>query len=250
MLEKIKFTIQNLWFRNPREEMTYIDDTTMRVRAGILLIIPVYMVFTLLDVVFGSNWSVVVNTTAIDTLETNWDDSIIYQVEATKRVYDYSMQTVLLSYALLEMFLGMFVFSARFSPTILIASLLTINKEKIWRPIVPKRCAWALGASFILVCIVFFNPDYFAIKINALIGTNIPVSYNYVPSWLALNLVWICLFMMWMETVLGFCLGCKIHTGLVKLGLFKDICESCNNIDWNKVAEKKQKQHFKKHSKA
>lgn len=239
MLNKIILSAKNLWFRDSNEEQIHIDETAMRVRAGILLIIPVYMVFALFDIVFGPTWSVVENTTIIDTYETDWDDHIIYQIEAVKRVFDYSFQTWLLSYALLEMLLSMFVFTARFSPTILIASLLTMNKEKIWYPLAPKRFAWSLGVSFILVCIVFFNPDYFAIQINALLSTNIPTDYNYIPYWLPLNLVWMCLLMMWLEAVLGFCVGCKIHAGLVKIGWIKQECDTCNNIDWDEIARKK-----------
>ncbi|SMN15811.1 hypothetical protein CRYPA_1798 [uncultured Candidatus Thioglobus sp.] len=239
-LNKLKLTFKNLWFRDTTEKDTYIDEKAMRVRAGILLIIPIYMVFTLIDVVFGATWIVVENTTIIDTFETDWDDNIIYQIEAVRRVFDYTFQTWLLTYALLEMLLGMFVFSARFSPTVLIASLLTMNQEKIWKPIVPKRFAWGLGASFITVCIVFFNPDYVAIQINGLLGTNIPTDYNYVPYWLPLNLVWMCVLMMWLETVLGFCVGCKIHAGLVKIGWIKESCEACNDIDWAKIAKNKQ----------
>ncbi|WP_428086721.1 DUF4395 domain-containing protein [Candidatus Thioglobus sp.] len=240
MLEKLKNTFKNLWFRDPNEEVIYIDELTMRVRAGILLIIPIYMVFTLVDVVFGPTWSVVANTTTIDTYETDWDDNIIYQVEAVKRVFDYTFQTWLLSYALLEMLLGMFVITARFSPTVLIASLLTMGKERVWKPIVPKRFAWGLGFSFISVCIVFFNPDYFAIKINGVLGTGIPTDYNYIPYWLPLNLVWMCVLMMWLESVLGFCVGCKIHAGLVKIGWIEEACEACNDIDWDEIRRKKQ----------
>jgi hypothetical protein len=46
---------------------------------------------------------------------------------------------------------------------------------------------------------VFFNPDAVASWVNSLLGTSIPVDENYVPSWLALNLVWICLLFMWLE---------------------------------------------------
>ncbi|MBE8189994.1 MAG: DUF4395 domain-containing protein [Candidatus Thioglobus sp.] len=238
MLETAKNTLKNLWFQDT-EKPLYINDVAVRVRAGILLIIPVYMAFTLFDVVFGASWEVVENTTIIDTFETDWDERIVYQIEAVKRVFDYTFQTKLLLYALLEMLLGMSVFSARFSPTILLATLLTLGSKPIWKPIAPKRCAWGLGASFILVCIVFFNPDSIAIWLNNWLGSSIPTDSNYVPTWLALNLVWICLLFMWLECVLGFCVGCKIHTGLVKIGFVNHKCEACENIDWDKISDKK-----------
>ncbi len=235
----LKNVLKNLWFRDASESPVYINDVAVRVRAGMLLIIPVYMAFTLFSAVFGPDWEVVVNTTAVDTFETDWDDRIVYQVEAVKRVFDYTFQTELLIYALVEMLLGMSIFTARFSPTIWLASLLTLGTKPVWKPLGPKRCAWGLGASFILVCIVFFNPDSIAIWLNNLLGTSIPTDSNYVPRWLALNLVWICLLFMWLESVLGLCAGCKIYAGLVKLGIVNQVCEACNDIDWDEIARKK-----------
>ncbi|SMM99498.1 hypothetical protein SPONL_632 [uncultured Candidatus Thioglobus sp.] len=246
MLTLVKHTFKNLWFRDLDEEPLYINDAAVRLRAGILLTIPIYMIFTLIDVVFGSSWEVVVNTTAIDTLETDWEERVVYQVEAVKRVYDYTFQTQLLAYALIEMLLGLSIIGARFSPTILLASFLTIGKKPVWKPIAPKRCAWLLGASFISVCIVFFNPDVIALWINNLLGTSIPVDENYVPSWLVLNLVWICLLFMWMESIIGFCAGCKIYSLLLKLGLVNRYCDACENIDWDEIKRKKQARLNKK----
>jgi hypothetical protein len=45
---------------------------------------------------------------------------------------------------------------------------------------------------------------------------------------------------MWMETVLGFCAGCKVYSLLVKIGVHKESCEACNNIDWEAIAKKQQ----------
>ncbi len=39
-----------------------------------------------------------------------------------------------------------------------------------------------------------------------------------------------------MEAILGFCVGCKLHALLVKVGIFKEECEACNNIDWEAIA--------------
>ncbi|SMN14404.1 hypothetical protein CRYPD_1059 [uncultured Candidatus Thioglobus sp.] len=243
MLAAIKNTFKNLWFRDLGEDSIHINDTAVRIRAGVLLIIPIYMVFTLVNVMYGSSWDVVLNTTSVDTFETDWDDRIVYQVEATKRVFDYSFQTKLLVYALIEMLLGMSVIGARFSPTILLASFLVIGREPEWKPIDPKRCAWIMGASFISVCIVFFNPDAVALWINNLLGASIPVDENYVPSWLVLNLVWICLLFMWLEAVIGFCAGCKIYAGLVKLGVVNRHCDACENINWDEIKRKKQQKN-------
>lgn len=237
MFSKITNVFTHLWFRDPKEDTTYINDVAVRIRAGLLLIIPVYMLYTLIDVVFGTTW-IVDGNTAVDTYDTDWDNNIIYQVEAIRRYYDYTIQTWVLIYGLAEMLMGLFVFTSRFSPTILIASFLAMNKKPSWKPLVPKRFAWGLGATFIAVCIVFFNPDVFANLINMAIGTSIPTTYNYMPYWIPLVLVWICLGFMWLETVLGFCVGCKIHALLVMVGVFKEECEACNNIDWDEIARK------------
>ena len=235
--------LKNLWFRDPKEEVTYINDVAVRTRAGILLVIPFIMSFTLYDVVYTSHW-VVDGNTAVDTYDTDWDDNIIYTVEAIKRTYDYSVQTLVLFYAIFEMIAGMFVFTSRLSPTILIATFLTRNLPPIWKPLVPKRFAWTLGASFIAICILFFNPDSFAIWVNELFGSKLlPETENYIPSWIAINLVWLCLFFMWLEAIFGFCVGCKIHSLLVMLHIIKKPCNECNNIDWEEIARKlKEKQ--------
>jgi hypothetical protein len=239
MLQAYLDVFKNLWFRNPSESPLYINDTAVRIRAGILLMIPIYMAFTLYDAVFVSNW-VVDGNTSVDTYEMDWDGNVIYQVEAIRRTFDWTIQTWVLFYALFEMIAGMSKYLSRLSPTIYIASLLSVGKPQVWKPLVPKRFAWTVGGSFIVICLVFFNPEVVAEWINGLFGTQIPTTYNYMPYWIPLVLVWVCLGFMWMETVLGFCVGCKIHSLLVAVGILKEECEACNNIDWDEIARRKQ----------
>ncbi len=231
--------IRNLWFRDLKERPLWINDTAVRIRAGILLFIPIYMAFTLWDAIYGSHW-IVDGNTAVDTLDTDWDGNIIYSVQAIRRTYDYTVQTWLLLYGLFEMIAGMHPWLSRLSPTILIASLLAANKPKVWKPLVPKRFAWTLGAFFISVCLVFFNPEVFAHWVNDLTGHKLlPTTRQYLPYWIPLTLVWVCLGFMWMETVLGFCVGCQIHKLLVWLKVLEEPCEACNNIDWEEIARRK-----------
>jgi hypothetical protein len=234
MFNAIQDTFKNLWFRDPKEQTPYINDTAVRIRAGFLLFIPIYMLYTLIDVVYGSNW-VVDGNTAVDTYEMNWEDQIIYSVEAVRRTYDYTLQTWVLWYALFEMFAGMFVATSRLSPTILIASFLARRHPVVWKPLLPKRFAWTLGSTFIIACLAFFNPEVLANWLNDLIGTSLPTTYNYMPYWIPMYLVWICFGFMWLETVLGFCVGCKIHSLLVALKVLEAPCEACNNIDWEAI---------------
>jgi hypothetical protein len=231
--------LKNLWFRDPSESPLYINETAVRIRAGMLLVIPVYMAFTLYDVIYGSNW-IVDGNTAVDTYDVDWDYNIIYQVQAIRRTFDYTFQTWVLFYALFEMLAGMSKWTSRLSPTILIATLLAAHQRPVWKPLVPKRFAWSIGASFILVCIIFFNPDTLANWLNAAFGTQIPNDVNYMPYWIPTTLVWVCLGFMWMEAILGFCVGCKVHALLVKLGVLKEECEACNNIDWDEIARRHQ----------
>lgn len=229
---------KNLWFRDPNEQAIFINDVAVRIRAGILLLIPIFMGMTLFDAVFGSNW-VVDGNTAVDTYDTNWDDQIIYQVEATRRVYDWTLQTSILFYGLFEMIASMFVVTSRFLPTIYISAFLARKIPPVWKPLVPKRFAWTLGSSFIIICLVFFNPSVVAGWVNAIAGSALlPETSNFMPYWIPLTLVWVCFGFMWLEATLGFCVGCKIHALLVTFGILKEECEECNNIDWDEIARK------------
>ena len=239
MLEIVK----NLWFRDTKEQAIYINEVAMRIRAGILLMIPLYMGLTLFDVVYTSSW-VVDGNTAVDTYDTNWDDQIIYQVEAVKRTYDYTVQTWILFYGLFEMIAGMFVSTSRFSPTIYLATFLARKTPPVWKPLVPKRFAWGIGATFITICLMFFNPDTVAGWVNSIAGSPLlSETENFIPYWIPVNLVWVCMGFMWLEAILGYCVGCKVHAMLVWMGVFKEECEECNNIDWDEIARKhKEKQ--------
>jgi len=232
-------TLKNLWFRDPAESTPYINDVSVRIRAGILLVIPLFMGLTLYDVIYSSKW-IVDGDTIVDTYDTDWDGNIIYAVQATKRTFDYTIQTWVLLYVLFEMICGMFVFTSRLSPTILISSFLGHSKPPVWKPLVPKRFAWVIGASLVSLCLVFFNPDTFAGWVNALFSAELlPTTVNFLPYWIPLVLVWVCLGLMWLEAVLGYCMGCQIHALLVRFGLIEEACDACNNISWDRAAKER-----------
>jgi hypothetical protein len=236
----MKKIFKNLWFRDTKETPLYVNDMAIRIRAGIMLLIPLFMGLTLYDVVYTSNYIVDANT-LVDTYETNMDDHIIYTAEVTHRVYEYSMQTKFLFYILFEMIAGMFVSTARFSPTILISSYFARKLPPIWKPLAPKRFAWSIGASIAIACLIFFNPDTFAGWVNSMFGIDelLPTTKNFMPPGTGITLVTVCLSFMWLEAVFGFCVGCKVHALLAKVGIFKEECEACNNIDWDKIASNK-----------
>ena len=86
----------------------------------------------------------------------------------------------------------------RFSPFGVVAGLLTRGRSPEWVPAPPKRFAWSLGL---------------AIAFAMTIITNVGIR-GYLPRTMCL----ICLTLMWMESALGLCLGCKIHGLLVRRG--------------------------------
>ena len=234
MKSQLSKIVKNLWFKDLDSSVIYINEVAVRIRAGIFLIVPVYMGLMLYDVAYTSKWVVDVNT-ATDTYETNWDDQIIYTVEAVKRTYEYSTQTLILFYVLFEMIISLFVSTSRFSPSILISSYLAINQTPVWVPIAPKRFAWSIGIGMVITCIIFFNPVEFAHGLNSVFQLNLlPTTERYMPAGLGIILVSVCLLFMWLEAILGYCVGCKIHALLVRAGILKEACHACNNLSWNK----------------
>jgi hypothetical protein len=220
-----------LWFRDPDDVTPFINETAVRIRAGIMLAIPVFMAFTLVDIVFGTRWIVTGNVIR-DTFDTDFDGRILYMVEAVRRTYDYSLQTGVLLYALFEMLAGMSRRTAYLSPTIWLSTWLARHHRPVWKPLAPKRFAWAIGAGMISLCLVFFHPEKFAGAVNTIARHPLlPTTEQYLPRSLPLVMVWLCLGFMWLEAILGFCVGCQIHALLVKLGVFQEACEECSNLD-------------------
>jgi hypothetical protein len=81
--------------------------------------------------------------------------------------------------------------------------------------------------------------------VNRIAGSAVlPETETFMPYWIPLVLVWVCLGFMWLEAILGFCVGCKVHALLVKMGVIKEACEACNNIDWDEIKRRHQaRQH-------
>ncbi len=222
-----------LWFRDRNDVTPYINETAVRIRAGMMLTIPIFMAFTLWSIVYGSRWDVT-GQVIRDTYDTDFDGRILYMVEAVRRTYDYTVQTGVLFYALFEMLASMSVKTSYVSPTVWLANFLARRAQPVWKPLAPKRFAWAIGACMICVCLVFFHPEKFAGALNFVTQTQLlPTTEQYMPRWLPLVMVWVCLGLMWMECVLGFCLGCQIHALFVKAGVFQEACDECNNLDFH-----------------
>ena len=89
-----------------------------------------------------------------------------------------------------------------YSPFGLVARAITFGRAPEWVSAKPKRFAWSLGLGMAFAMTVITNSGI----------------RGYLPRTICL----ICLTLMWLESALGFCLGCKIHGLLVRRGWAAD----------------------------
>ncbi len=78
------------------------------------------------------------------------------------------------------------------SPSGLLGTAITMKFAPVWKPIKPKRFAWSLGAIMGITCLTFRF-------------------LNLSNPWL-LSVLGVCFMLTWLEAVLGFCVGCWIHS--------------------------------------
>lgn len=86
----------------------------------------------------------------------------------------------------------------RYSPVGQLAGLLTRHQPPQWVSAQPKRFAWSLGLVMSLAMAIITN--------------------SHVRGALPLSICLLCLTLMWLEAVLGLCLGCEIHGWMVQRG--------------------------------
>jgi hypothetical protein len=228
-----RYHFKRLWFRDQSEEVVFINRYAVQMRAGLMLILPIYMVIVLFTTVLAPTWTVVPNTFAEETFDMTDELRTIFNVQAFRTAFDYTIPSLVLLYGLFEMLAGMFTKTAYLSPTIHLATLLTRHIRPKWEPLKPKRFAWSIGATLIVSCLLFFNPDTAARFINGLFASELlPTDANWMPDFIPF-LVGVCFLLMWMEAVFGFCLGCKLHWLLAKIGVFKEHCYDCMNVDFD-----------------
>ena len=99
----------------------------------------------------------------------------------------------------------------KYSPVGQLAKLLTWGQPPIWVSVKPKRFAWSLGLVMSLAMVVIANAN--------------------VRGALPLTICVICMTLMWLEAVLGLCLGCEIYRVMVLRGWIArdDAFEVCSN---------------------
>src|SRR5690349_220843 len=100
----------------------------------------------------------------------------------------------------------------RYSPFGLAARAVTFGRPPEWVSAKPKRFAWSLGLAMAFAMTVITNSGI----------------RGYLPRTMCL----ICLTLMWMESALGLCVGCKIHALAVRRGWTRivapgDVCVDC-----------------------
>ncbi len=95
-------------------------------------------------------------------------------------------------------FLLRVAFGLRHSPVGRLARLLTRGQAPEWVSARPKRFAWSLGLGLSLFMTAITNG-----------GIRGPLPFAICSA---------CLVLMWLEAVLGLCLGCSVHRALVRRG--------------------------------
>jgi len=98
-------------------------------------------------------------------------------------------------------FLLRVVVGIKYSPTGVVAGWLTKRQEPLWVSAKPKRFAWTLGLIMSLAMTVITNSG--------------------IRGGLPRTICLVCLVLMWLEAVLGICLGCEIHGLMVRRGWTK-----------------------------
>ena len=88
------------------------------------------------------------------------------------------------------------------SPIGLLSRWLTTSRPQEWVSAKPKRFAWTLGLGMSFAMMIITNSGI----------------RGYLPRTICL----ICLTLMWLESVMGLCVGCEIHRWLVRRGWAKD----------------------------
>jgi hypothetical protein len=86
----------------------------------------------------------------------------------------------------------------QFSPIRVVSRAMTRGQPPDWVSAKPKRFAWTLGLAMAAAMTVITNVNI----------------HGYLPRSMCL----VCLTLMWMESVLGLCLGCKIYALMVRRG--------------------------------
>lgn len=117
-------------------------------------------------------------------------------------VKNFTVLPYLAGFMVLNFAIGIFI-NPRFSPTVIIARLLTWKQTPIWVGAIQKKFAWSLGfmlsgAIFILSLYLLNDESYFE---------------------LVCQLCLLCLLLIFLEMGFGICIGCKLYFGALRIKL-------------------------------
>ena len=146
--------------QSPTKSKMYMDDSATRARAGLLNLI---------------GWSVMVCSFVIP---------------------QYSVILYAGPFIIFDMLTGTLFGLTPFCPTGVIGTIIAWNIKPYYKPAIPKRLAWTMGAGLGASCMIIriFVGAHFILK--CLIG--------------------VCIVLTWLEAVLGFCMGCWMYGKIVK----------------------------------
>jgi len=213
--------------------LTYdmVNENVVRTRAAMLFLVPVSIFVVFYNTLYGSEW-LIDPSTLEDTWETNFSSQIIYSAEMVRQVYDWTPQTYLLLFVLWEMVITQHHRTAWMSPLVWLAAAMNSQHKPIYRPYQPKKFAWKIGTVLVVACLCFFNPVPIAEAVNGITRMELlSTTSNWMPRRTPLVTIPLCAIFMWLEAAAGWCAGCWMHSMLVKLGIFKESCDTCVGVE-------------------
>ena len=190
----LKNKFQSHWFKFENvtpDGVVLLNERAVRARAGLLFLIPVILLFIRLD--HGNHDQLIVDTI---------NNTIV------KRTYDHTFAYSLIFFVMYEMLMAMFVKTSHFSITSILGVMFTNKQTPIYQPMRPKIFAWLIGLVLAILC-------------------QISLYYTVMQS-IAFYFLAACLLFMWLESVCGICVGCKIYNFFVRIGVVKKVCEVCH----------------------
>jgi len=203
----IKNEFQTAWFREKPEQMNtqqiYINERAIRARTGIILLIPIILLFIRLDHADHNEWIISPTT----TISQEQVDAV--NVPVIQREYSHTFAYSIIFFVMYEMLMAMFVRTSHFSITSLLGALITSRQKPIYQPMRPKILAWLIGLVLAVLC-------------------QISLYYTVMQS-IAFYFLAACLLFMWLEAVCGICAVCYFYRGLAKIGILQEPCEPCEN---------------------
>ena len=203
----LKSKFQAVWFREKPDQLNtnqiYINERAIRARAGIILLIPIILLFIRLDHADHNEW--IISPTA--TISQEQVDTV--HVPVIQREYSHTFAYSIIFFVMYEMLMAMFVRTSHFSITSLLGAFITSRQKPNYQPMRPKIFAWLIGLVLAVLC-------------------QISLYYTVMQS-IAFYFLAACLLFMWLEAVCGICAGCHIHGWLTKVGIIKEPCEPCEN---------------------